>query len=291
MARIRQALACVAGLLSVCGITIAAESVTRHSSGIVADDAAKKVDALTGRSNRKADTFPVNGGLQSAPGCSARGDTRRPSGSSPGSPGCARTPPGASACYYLAECQFQRKNYVAALESYERLHREYPATSHLDHLVSREYEIARFWLAQSDPRLPADQRLPWKARLDGRLPLLDIRGVALRRSSTSSTITRRVRLAMTPASRSPNITWSGTTTRPPQCITTSSSSFTAGRGARCGRVPGSARSRPTSGPTSGLDGPRPSRMCERGSSGACESCRGSTADESSTRIRSTPLVE
>jgi outer membrane protein assembly factor BamD (BamD/ComL family) len=81
--------------------------------------------------------------------------------------------------YYVAECQFQQKKYFAALKSFERLHTDYPATGYLDKLVERQYEIAKLWLVQSDPSISADKKLPWIARLDGRLPLFGTRKWAL----------------------------------------------------------------------------------------------------------------
>jgi outer membrane protein assembly factor BamD (BamD/ComL family) len=80
----------------------------------------------------------------------------------------------------MAECQYQQKKYVKALESFERLHADYPMTEYLEKLVSREYEIAQLWFAQSDPRAPADRKLPWMARFDGRLPTVDTQRSALR---------------------------------------------------------------------------------------------------------------
>jgi hypothetical protein len=81
--------------------------------------------------------------------------------------------------YYLAECQYLQKKYVAALKNFERLHTEYPMTDYRDKLVNREYEIAQLWLAQADPGIPAEKKLPGIARVDGRLPLFGTRTWAL----------------------------------------------------------------------------------------------------------------
>jgi hypothetical protein len=173
MARACHGLACVAALLAACGGTIGAESVAQPSFRVVADDAVKKSQEAAG--------LPVGGDFQGVfelfrEGRFAEAERRFA--------WIARVRKnstwGERAQFYLAECQFQQKKYVGALESYERLHDDYPATDHLDALVHREYEIARFWLAQSEPGLPAAQRLPWTARLGGRLPLSDVRGAALR---------------------------------------------------------------------------------------------------------------
>src|SRR5207253_7282749 len=50
---------------------------------------------------------------------------------------------GENSQYYLAECQYQRKKYVDAHDSFERLHADYPATEYLEKLVNREYAIAQ----------------------------------------------------------------------------------------------------------------------------------------------------
>jgi outer membrane protein assembly factor BamD (BamD/ComL family) len=87
---------------------------------------------------------------------------------------------GENAQFYVAECQFQRKKYVTSHDSYEKLHADYPATNHLEKLVQREYEIAQLWLAQSDPKAPSEKKLPWTARFDGQLPVIDTEGSALK---------------------------------------------------------------------------------------------------------------
>jgi tetratricopeptide (TPR) repeat protein len=181
MAGIRHGLACVAILLFVVGGTIAAESAARSSSGAIADDAAKKAQDPTGGPIQGAATLPIDGEFQSDPKLFREGRfaeaERQFARIAPVRKG---TTWGERAQYYLAECQYRQKNYVGALESFERLHLDYPATAYLDKLIGREYEIAQIWLAQSDSKVPAEKRLPWMARLDGRLPLFDIRGAALR---------------------------------------------------------------------------------------------------------------
>jgi TolA-binding protein len=87
---------------------------------------------------------------------------------------------GENAQYYLAESQFQRKKYVTAHDSYEKLYADYPATAYKDKLTRREYEIAQIWLAQTDPKATAEKKLPWNARFDGRLPIIDTQGSGLK---------------------------------------------------------------------------------------------------------------
>ncbi len=181
MAGTRHEVACIATLLFIGVGTFVAGTVARPSSIIVADDAAKKAQDQVGGPIPGAARFHVDGEFRSAPTLFRQG---RFAEAERQFAWIARvrkdTAWGERAEYYLAECQYQQKKYVSAIESFERLHYDYPATEHLERLVSREYEIARFWLAQSDPRLPVEKTLPWTARLDGRLPLLDIRGSALR---------------------------------------------------------------------------------------------------------------
>jgi TolA-binding protein len=83
--------------------------------------------------------------------------------------------------YYLAECQFQRKKYVDAHDSFERLHADYPgATEYLPKLIEREYAIAQMWFGQSDSATPPEKKLSWTGHFDGSLPLIDTQGSALK---------------------------------------------------------------------------------------------------------------
>jgi TolA-binding protein len=181
MSRTRQGSVCAAALLLACGGTMAAESIARLPSRSVADDAVRKDQGVAGPSNQGAARLPIDDEFESAPKLFRQG---RFAEAERQFAWIARvrkdTTWGERAQYYLAECQFQQKNYVGALASYERLHYDYPATNYLEKLVGREYEIARFWLAQSDPKVPAERKLPRTAQFDGRLPLFDVRAAALR---------------------------------------------------------------------------------------------------------------
>ena len=110
--------------------------------------------------------------------------------------------------YYLAESQFQRKKYVDAHDSFDKLFTDYPATAYLEKLVGREYELAQLWLAQTDPDAPPSKKLPWSARFDGRLPIIDTQGSGLKALEhvKQHQPTPRPRSATTPPSRSPSIT-------------------------------------------------------------------------------------
>ena len=90
------------------------------------------------------------------------------------------TPWGEKGQYYMAETQYQRGHLVSALDSYSLLMKDYQGTEYVDKVVRREYELAQTWLAQTDPKIPADKKFPWQARFDGREPLLDVHGHGLR---------------------------------------------------------------------------------------------------------------
>jgi outer membrane protein assembly factor BamD (BamD/ComL family) len=87
---------------------------------------------------------------------------------------------GETSQYYLAESRYQRGKYVDAHDSFEKLYAEYPVTDYRDKLVSREFAIAQLWALQDDPDAPKDKLLPWYGRFDGRLPIIDTQGYALK---------------------------------------------------------------------------------------------------------------
>jgi TolA-binding protein len=82
--------------------------------------------------------------------------------------------------YYLAETQFQRQKYFDAHDNFEKLCHMYPGGSFRDELVGREYEIAQLWLAQLDSKPAKDKQIPWYGHFDGRLPMIDTAGSALK---------------------------------------------------------------------------------------------------------------
>ena len=87
------------------------------------------------------------------------------------------SPWGEKAQFYLAEAQFLQQKFVAANDSYEVLYKKYNATEYKDKLIAREYEIAQKWLAHEDPKA---KPLPFTARFDGRKPMLDPSGYAIK---------------------------------------------------------------------------------------------------------------
>ena len=87
---------------------------------------------------------------------------------------------GAKAQFYLAESQFRRARYTAANDNYQYLLKKYTAdTEFVDRVIAREYQIAQIWLAE-DGSDPKNKALPFKARFDGREPVLDPKGHAIR---------------------------------------------------------------------------------------------------------------
>jgi len=82
--------------------------------------------------------------------------------------------------YYLAETQYQRKNFVAAHDNFERLIKDYTSASdYRDKAVSREFAIAQLWMLQEDPKAPRDKLIPWYGHFNGGLPLIDTQGSLL----------------------------------------------------------------------------------------------------------------
>jgi outer membrane protein assembly factor BamD (BamD/ComL family) len=90
------------------------------------------------------------------------------------------TPWGEKAQFYLAEILYQQKKYVYAHDAYEKLFADYPGTEFLEKLVSREYEIAQIWLAQSDDKAKSDELLSWTSHFDGKQPIIDTQGLGLK---------------------------------------------------------------------------------------------------------------
>jgi len=89
------------------------------------------------------------------------------------------TPVGERAQYFLAETQFQRNRLVAAHDSYETLFAVYPGTRYLEKAVAREYTIAETWLADAEGKPQPGEKLTWRSRFTGTLPLVDVSGHAI----------------------------------------------------------------------------------------------------------------
>ena len=167
-------------LLLICAGTIALQNEARSSAWLGVMDAGINVQEPADRPLQAPPNVQLDGEIRSAPELFRLG---RFAEAEPQFAWIAAVRRGTSwgerAQYHLAECQYQQKRYFAALSSFERLHTEYPATGYIDDVVRREYEIAQLWMTQVDPETPADKKLPWFARLDGRLPLFATRKFAL----------------------------------------------------------------------------------------------------------------
>jgi TolA-binding protein len=167
-------------LLLICAGTIALQNEARSHDGLGAIDAGTKVQEPADRPLQAPPNVQLDGEIRSAPELFRLG---RFAEAEPQFAWIAAVRRGTSwgerAQYHLAECQYQQKRYLAAISSFERLHIEYPATGYIDELVRREYEIAQLWITQLDHQTPADRKLSWFARLDGRLPLFGTRKFAL----------------------------------------------------------------------------------------------------------------
>jgi outer membrane protein assembly factor BamD (BamD/ComL family) len=101
--------------------------------------------------------------------------------------------------FYLAEVQYQQGKFVAANETYERLLNEYPGSPHKEKAVEREFAIATAWFAAGDeaekaekakggeaqqanapPKDDGVRKAAWTDHFNGRMPLVDVEGYALR---------------------------------------------------------------------------------------------------------------
>lgn len=82
--------------------------------------------------------------------------------------------------FYLAECEFFSDRYSSAIKSYEKHLDEFPNSPHLDQIVKRQFEIARYWekQQQNDPEWPTtpnffDDTRPWFDTLGNALKVYD----------------------------------------------------------------------------------------------------------------------
>jgi TolA-binding protein len=180
MARISYAPTSIGKHLLICGGLIALLRMAPSSSGVAANGAPTTLQDAPDRSLQAPPKLQLEADFQSAPKLFRLGRFAEAEHQFAWIATVRRgTSWGERAQYYMAECQYQQKNYIAALKSFERLHTDYPATEYLEKLVGREYEIAQLWLAHADSTIPAEKKLPGIARVDGRLPLFGTRKWAL----------------------------------------------------------------------------------------------------------------
>lgn len=81
------------------------------------------------------------------------------------------------AYFYLAESQFFSKQYPEAVDTYGLLLEKYPNSQHLDRIISRQFDIARYWeqYHQFDPEWVTTPNITDETR-----PLFDTVGRALK---------------------------------------------------------------------------------------------------------------
>ena len=81
------------------------------------------------------------------------------------------------AYFYLAESQFFNKDYPKAIDTYDLLLDRYPNSQHLDKVIGRQFEIARYWeqYSQYNPDLPTTPNVTDETR-----PLFDTIGRAMK---------------------------------------------------------------------------------------------------------------
>ena len=79
--------------------------------------------------------------------------------------------------FFLGECKFFTDDYPAANAAYEALLKDYPNSPHLDKVVKRQFEIARYWEQHHmhSPHWPVTPNL-----IDGTRPLFDTAGRAIK---------------------------------------------------------------------------------------------------------------
>ena len=81
------------------------------------------------------------------------------------------------ALFLMAESQFYKHDYPAAVETYERLLKENPNSKHLDKIVRRQFDIAQYWEKhhQNEPHWATTPNL-----FDDTRPLFDTLGRSLK---------------------------------------------------------------------------------------------------------------
>ena len=169
---IHPRLACTLVLLLIFLGTITTKTQAQSLSGVVIEDAVNKLlDPLDGPS-RPAPKLKVDGEFQSAPTLFRQGKFAEAERQFAWIAEVRKgTTWGERSQYYLAECHYQQKKYIEALESLERLYRDYPATDYCDQLIRREYEIAQHCITWTKPAvLTAKQPALARDALEGPRP-------------------------------------------------------------------------------------------------------------------------
>jgi TolA-binding protein len=181
MAGTGHRIACKAAILFFSLGAVIAESRAQVSSPSVPDEAAQKTQAPIGEANLTAPKPAADGEFQSAPKLFSNGKFAEAERQFAWIAQVRKgTTWGERSQYYLAECQYQQKKYVEALESFRRLYVDYPATNFREQLVGREYEIAQFWLAEARREDRAGRKVPVAVQVNGRPAPLDAEQKALR---------------------------------------------------------------------------------------------------------------
>jgi outer membrane protein assembly factor BamD (BamD/ComL family) len=88
---------------------------------------------------------------------------------------------GMKAQFLLAEAYYEQGKYYWANDAYVLLMKDYPNNDYADKAVIREYDIAQKWFAYApDPKNKPDAKFDWWARFEGKVPLLDSKGYAIK---------------------------------------------------------------------------------------------------------------
>jgi outer membrane protein assembly factor BamD (BamD/ComL family) len=88
---------------------------------------------------------------------------------------------GMKAQFLLAESYYEQGKYYWANDAYVLLMKDYPNNDYADKAVVREFDIAQKWFAYApDPKNKPAAKFDWWARFQGKVPLLDSQGYAIK---------------------------------------------------------------------------------------------------------------
>ena len=154
MPGICQRMSRTVALLLICVATITVCRQAQSSTRSVTENDVKDPRDPIGGSTQGAPRLAVEGEFQSAPTLFRQGKFAEAERQFAWIAAVRKgTTWGERSQYYLAECQYQQKKYTEALQSFERLNTDYPATDYRDQFVRREYEIAQLSITWTKPKV------------------------------------------------------------------------------------------------------------------------------------------
>ncbi len=88
---------------------------------------------------------------------------------------------GMKAQYLLAESYYAEGKFYWANDAYELLMKDYPNNDYTEKAVTREYDIAQKWFVNApDPKNKPAEKFDWLARFQGKVPIVDAEGHAVK---------------------------------------------------------------------------------------------------------------